>query len=595
MLFHKNDKIGPYTVLFELKKGQYAETYRVRDLEGKTRFLKLIINSKLSPSQINKQGEIIEIQVAQQLDHPNLCKVLDTGYLMLSVGRCDYFVTEYISSETLSQRVIRDGELSVYDSKQIAIAVLRSLSYLHSRPVPIVHGEVSMPNVLLNLVGDWADLKLIDFGHARFLNQPPCKPDWNDIAPFYLAPECFAGTQSCQSDLFSVGVLLYQLVYGTLPWLTDLSRYAKEEQVETLLTKREKGLFMPHLDKFELDEQLQNCIAKALQPNVQDRFQTADQFIQALEGTLRIPKQSICQTEEPTSTTSSKPHTSTSKKGKGFAAIAGMDDLKQQMQDEIIGMLQHPDEYARYGITMPNGMLLYGPPGCGKTFFAKHFAEEVGYHFMLLKPSDLQDSYINGSKVRISKLFRDAEEQAPAIIFIDEIDAVLPDRSSMGKGEEGHKDAVNEMLAQMDRTGEKGIFIVGATNRPEFIDPAMLRSGRLEKKYYIGPPDAAARKALFELYLQNRPCELGLDYDALVRLTVNYASADIERIVNTAARAALKAKSDITLALLQQAIAKIAPSLSPAEIRSYEAQRAQMENRTNSGNNPPTPPVGFHF
>ncbi len=172
-------------------------------------------------------------------------------------------------------------------------------------------------------------------------------------------------------------------------------------------------------------------------------------------------------------------------------------------------------------------------------------------------------------------MFKDAEKNAPSVIFIDEINELVPNRQS--DVHEMSKSAVNEMLAQMDRTGEKGIFIIGATNYPRMIDPAMLRAGRLEKKYYIGAPDAAARKSLFQLYLKDRPYDFGLDYDELSELTENYVSADIQLIVNDAARTALRNRSKITMAILKNAIGSTRPSLDIKELQRYEAIKAQMD------------------
>jgi transitional endoplasmic reticulum ATPase len=169
-------------------------------------------------------------------------------------------------------------------------------------------------------------------------------------------------------------------------------------------------------------------------------------------------------------------------KGKGFDAIAGMDDLKKEMKRSVIDVLQNPEKAKDMELNYQMAWSLYGPPGCGKTFFAKHFAEEVGFNFMLATPSTLKSRYINATQENIAKMFEDAEKNAPTIIFIDEINELLPNRDS--DSHEMAKSAVNEMLAQMDRTGEKGIFIIGATNYPDMIDPAMLRSGRLEKKFY---------------------------------------------------------------------------------------------------------------
>ena len=144
-------------------------------------------------------------------------------------------------------------------------------------------------------------------------------------------------------------------------------------------------------------------------------------------------------------------------------------------------------------------MLLYGPPGCGKTFFAKHFAEEVGFNFMCITPATLKSRYVNATQENIAKMFKEAEENAPTVIFIDEMNELVPNRDD-GNVHEMSRSAVNEMLAQMDRTGEKGIFIIGATNYPNMIDPAILRAGRLDKKYYISLPFIIAR---MRSYLRN--------------------------------------------------------------------------------------------
>lgn len=128
----------------------------------------------------------------------------------------------------------------------------------------------------------------------------------------------------------------------------------------------------------------------------------------------------------------------------------------------------------------------------------------------------------------------------------------------------------------MDRTGEKGIFIIGATNKPDILDPAVLRAGRLEKKYYLGVPDKHAREALFKLYLEKRPYDFGLDYGKLADLTNNYVSADIQLIVNDASRSALKVHSKITMELLVNAISKVKQSISDSELQKYESIKAKM-------------------
>lgn len=582
MHFKKYDKIDSYTVAFPHKQGSYAETYRVKDTSGKTRFLKLINYSKLNRNQIDDNGRVIEVEIAKQLHHHNLCQFVDSGNMMMNGSQYAWFVTEFVSGETLSQRIIRDDEIRVYEIKTIAKAVLSALSFLHSQPIPVIHNEVTIQNVFLNLVGELQDLKLIDFGHARFLNQSPVKPSLDELNPFYLAPERFSGVCSVQTDLYSVGVMMYHLLYGELPWFLDVSSKRGQDVIDSILAERDKELELTKEDKYELDDQLLNVIAKSLSYDSEDRFQSADEFIKAIDGEVKIERQStkrkiLSQQQSGDTSVSS----AIKKKGEGFAAVAGMEELKQLMREEVIEPLHNPEEYHRYGVTIPNGMLLYGPPGCGKTFFAKHFAEEVGFNFMCITPATLKSRYVNATQENIAKMFKEAEEKAPTVIFIDEMNELVPNRDS-GDVHEMSKSAVNEMLAQMDRTGEKGVFIIGATNYPNMIDPAILRAGRLDKKYYIGVPDAEARAALFKLYLEKRPYDFGLDYQLLADMTKNYVSADIQLIVNDASRQALKQHCKITMNILESTIKNTLPSLSANELNKYERIRAMMNGETAS-------------
>lgn len=593
MHFKKNDKIGSYTVTFPHKQGAYAETYRVKDTSGKTRFLKLINYSKLNRNQIDDNGRVIEVEITKLLHHHNLCQFIDSGNMMMNGSQYAWFVTEFISGETLSQRIIRDDEISVYEIKAIAKAVLSALSFLHSQPIPVIHNEVTIQNVFLNLVGELQDLKLIDFGYARFLNQSPAKPNLDELNPFYLAPERFSGVCSVQTDIYSVGVMMYHLLYGELPWFVDVSRKRGQDVIDFILAERDKELELAKEDKYELDDQLLNVIAKALSYDAEDRFQSADEFIKAIDGEVKIERQSTKRKILSQQQSDNTPVSSAiKKKGEGFAAVAGMEELKQQMREEVIEPLHNPEEYRRYGVTIPNGMLLYGPPGCGKTFFAKHFAEEVGFNFVCITPATLKSRYVNATQENIAKMFKEAEENAPTVIFIDEMNELVLNRDD-GNVHEMSRSAVNEMLAQMDRTGEKGIFIIGATNYPNMIDPAILRAGRLDKKYYIGVPDVQARMALFKLYLEKRPYDFGLDYHRLADMTQGYVSADIQLIVNDASRNALRQHSKITMELLKAAITNTIPSLNANELRKYERIRAMM-NGEEVKKSDDRPRIGFN-
>ena len=569
-ILSKHQPIGPYTVAFPIKGSTYAETYRVKDVSGKNYFLKLFNYAKLHYTQFDENGEVLELVISKQFNHPNLTYYHDSGEMVLGGQKMAYIVYDFISGETLAQKTGRERGCSVYEAKQYVLGVLEGVKFLHSLPDPVIHNELTTENVMLDMKDNTP--KIIDFGHARFLSQNRSAFQKDGLNPYYMAPEAYNGVFTVQSDLYSVGAMLYQLLFGMPPYYVSLPQYQADRDsiVDILLHERQKPLPMLIKDKPGLDEQLVNTLHKALSNDEDDRFKNADEFISALNNEMMveaIPSRNKAKTKTQ--------ETDRPKTGNGFADVAGMDELKEQMRLEVIDALNEPERYKEYGITIPNGMLLYGPPGCGKTFFAKKFAEEVGFNFMVKTPADLKSRYVNATQENIKAMFAEAYENAPTIIFIDEINELVPNRS--GNIHEMAESAVNEMLSQMDRTGEKGVFIIGASNLPQKIDPAILRAGRLEKHYYVGPPDFTARKLLFEKCLQKRKAvDFGINYDVLANMTEYYVSADIQLIVDDAARKALYRREKITMQILEETVRNKKSSLSYDQIKQYEEIREKF-------------------
>lgn len=262
---------------------------------------------------------------------------------------------------------------------------------------------------------------------------------------------------------------------------------------------------------------------------------------------------------------------------RGFDCVAGMRPLKAMLISDVIEPLTHPEKFKKFKLSVPNGILLYGPPGCGKTFIVKKLAEELGYNFIEMNPSSVATSYVHGAVSNIAKVFEMAKLKAPSIVFIDEIEGLVPKREDLSSSADIKKEEINEFLLQLNNAGASKILVVGATNRPHMIDTAILRSGRMDKRVYVGPPDFEARKEMFRICLAGRPYDKNIDFEKLANMTDYYVGSDIELIVTEAARDAVaQDKSIIDEGTIVEAINKFKPSISPAEIL-YFTQFSDME------------------
>jgi SpoVK/Ycf46/Vps4 family AAA+-type ATPase len=227
-----------------------------------------------------------------------------------------------------------------------------------------------------------------------------------------------------------------------------------------------------------------------------------------------------------------------------WTGVAGMREVKIILERDVILQLQEPELYKRYRIDPLNGILFYGPPGCGKTFIAKKLAETVEFEFIEIKPSDLASIYVHGGQEKIGALFAEARDKAPTIIFFDELDALVPRRDGRGVGHH-YSAEVNEFLVQLNECGESNILVIGATNLLEKVDPAVRRPGRMDKKVFIGPPDFEARVELLKLYMQDRP-QGNIDWIKTAEACAFHTPAELKHIINEAARFALETRRDIT-------------------------------------------------
>lgn len=581
----KNKQIldGKYKVQFFLDGTERYEKYRVKGTDNKTYLLKLYNSSKLSRYSFADEG-MLEAEILKQVGDIDIISLIDSGEVVKGDQKYHFLIFTFISGETLHEKLKREGVYSPYSAVPITLSILNAVDKLHRHSRTIIHNNINMNNISLDYSENSEKPVLTGFDFARYIDSKSNSIDIDQLSPFSMAPELYNGVFTPQSDIFAVGALLYQMIFGLPPWYIEVPdyQYSDDKFKNLLFEKRNENLnfTMPDFEVLD-DDHLKETIIKALSLDVGNRFKNIDEFRDALSrrvilagGSAKKVKQGSIKAEV--------------KQGKGFSAIAGMEELKTLLYNDVIRALNEQELYESYGVSIPNGMLLYGPPGCGKTFISERFAEEVGFNFVELKPSDIKSKYVNATEENIGNIFKDAIDKAPSIIFIDEIDAVVPSR----EGSDLHHmnaSAVNEFLAQMSNCSEKGIFIIAASNRPEKIDPAILRTGRLDKIIYLPPPDYEARKAMFELYLKDRPIDIGLDYEPLAKLTDNFVSSDIKFIVDEASRFALKKKERITKEIVINTIKNLQPSVSYKELQKYELLRNEFEDKKEGKK----PSIGF--
>ncbi|WP_217915476.1 ATP-dependent zinc metalloprotease FtsH [Miltoncostaea marina] len=240
-----------------------------------------------------------------------------------------------------------------------------------------------------------------------------------------------------------------------------------------------------------------------------------------------------------------------------FADVAGIDEATEELR-EVVDFLREPDRYRRLGAAVPHGVLLYGPPGTGKTLLARAVAGEAGVPFVSLSASEFVEMFVGVGASRVRDLFAQAKETAPAIVFVDELDAVGRARGlgAAHGGSDEREQTLNQILAELDGfTGNEGVIVLAATNRPEILDPALLRAGRFDRRVSVNPPDRVGREAILRVHTRHHPLDADVDLAVLAASTPGMVGADLRMLANEAAlvagrrRSAMVSQRDFTEAL----------------------------------------------
>lgn len=618
-ILKNNSQFAGYKVVSKLSTNHDGEreVYNVMDADGKDVAL-VVYNLKCPKYHYQRMSRkrtpnfIEEIRICSELKNKCFPKILGSGIEKVGTGRFGWMAQEFIYGNNLVNEIEMQSSLSLADTIKIAKHMTIALQELSEHRSGGGHYNIRPENVIVDYDGN--DLKgvyIVGMANAGMpvLGNPPFKDEY--LSNFYRAPETMRGIFNQTTDVYSIGMLMLIMLLG--------DKFSNKDDYECILST---AAVMNDVDTnghkwhepIEWNKMVWNCtgaglstaarliLQKATAVSSSTRLQTFEKLSSYL---VMLEKRSIKTTTvtEPTEVVGNMMPTkekaretirstgttwgtgiSQSSSGKGLDEVAGMSDLKSVLRRNFVDIVKNRQMARMYDITPPNGILLYGAPGCGKTFVAEKAAQESGLKYKIINPSDFASIYIHGSQSKIAEAFKEAEKNAPMILIFDEFDAIAPKRDADNNNQANE---VNEMLTQLNNCASKGIFVLATTNRPDMIDSACLRAGRMDEKFYVGLPDTDARKEIFAMELKKRPCDDDIDLELLVNVTSDFTCGDISYIVKETARRCFDeaihngdgSAVPLTTEKLMEVAKNTIPSVSPKDIRLYMDLKDKMEHR----------------
>jgi len=544
--FKKGEKIGKYVINSFIKKGMVAESYAVLGSDDMMYFMKIYDMAKIPREQLFEGKEVYEIQLCRELSsekNENVVSFVDKGEVRKGNANYHYLVTEFYRGDLISESVAKDGAFDLEDAVQITLCVLNGLAFIHSRA--LIHNDIRPSNIMLQELEDGMLMPtIIDLGHISYMVKGRPTFSVEDLKPFFRAPETFRAVYTVKSDIFSTGALLYYLIFAKSPWEVDLeATNGDKRKVAEAVKKGRKQELILETENVKLPDYLKAILLKALAKKPEDRFASAAEFAQALfeqvmpelAKRMEDPETNAPQTEEHSQVNAGPVITIKKGSGSGFDNVTGRDELKEQLRKEVLFALQNPEKAQLYKLPTINGVLLYGPPGCGKSLVLSSFAEELGFNYTVIRGPEMGHIYQEGVLENLQRLFDAAEIKAPFVICIDELEFVAPNPNA--EGEENVTPQISALYGMMNNCSKKGILVVATTNRPDLIDQSIMRIGCFDRVFFVPQPDFEARKDIFREHLKDRPCD-ELDFDELARMSDDFNAGDITEAVNEAAMTA---------------------------------------------------------
>lgn len=627
-------KFAGYTIIKKLNKKHNGEreVYLVKD--GSNRDTILTVFDMASNRYSFKEAKGYKVQdfveevrfFMENTDLDGIAKIYDCGIDVYEGHYLGWMAQEYVEGQSLQTLILNYGKVDLGNTLTIVKRVGEVIKRVSRFTQGGGHYGVGTDNIIVKYEGnEIADVRIVGFSNIgpSYLGKSPI--ELQDLDKRFRAPEASKGIFNMKSDIHSLGMVMLAMLAG-YPRVIQTGKYTIDF-----------GSGEINMDEVSMMEyysaqwnKADDCISPALRLILRrataispsNRFNDMEKFFEFLSrfergnvkynsvteneptchaSTAEVDarhEESCCRTDEeghlktkmkedklPTSKAVPKNEINAARNKFGLESVAGMADLKALFRRDFIRIVKNPNVARAYGIKPSNCTLLYGPQGCGKTFIAEKAAQESGLKYRIVRPSDLGSIYIHGAQQKIAETFAEAEKKGPMILIFDEFDALVPKRNA--EMNENQANEVNEMLTQLNNCAERGVFCLCTTNRPDRIDPAVMRKGRVDRSIYVSLPDFDARKELFRLSLEGRPKDEAIDYDRLADATDKYTCSDIAFIVEETARTCFEETLDkglsdpmpISQERLMKVIKSTSPSVSETQNKEYLDLKAKMENR----------------